>query len=158
MKKIVCFIIAVIVIFFCISVFAASTVTQSDKNFSDGKITEITLDVVAHTDGTVTSWAFTDALNAKVIGKLLCQIETDPGTTAPTTLYDITLTDISSNDVLGGAGMNRSATATEPAVPIIDTTTSLQGCRTITSPLTFNLSNNSVNGAIVSVKLLFVKP
>lgn len=37
----------------------------------------------------------------------------DGGGTAPTALYDITLVDSDSIDVLGGKGANRSATATE---------------------------------------------
>lgn len=37
----------------------------------------------------------------------------DSGGTAPTALYDVTLTDSDGVDVLGGLGANRSATATE---------------------------------------------
>ena len=45
---------------------------------------------------------------------------TAPGTTtAPTTLYDVTLEDQFGNDVLQGAGANRSATAIETAWPSI---------------------------------------
>ena len=45
-------------------------------------------------------------------GKLITLV-TDPGATAPTTLYDVTVTDADGHDVLVGAGADRSATVTE---------------------------------------------
>lgn len=39
------------------------------------------------------------------------------GGSAPTTLYDITITDANGYDVMQGAGANRSSSATETAVP-----------------------------------------
>ena len=45
-------------------------------------------------------------------------METDPGATAPTTLYDITLVNANGRDVMGGALADRSATVTEDTMPL----------------------------------------
>lgn len=42
---------------------------------------------------------------------------TDPGATAPTDDYDITITDVEGYDVLQGAGANRDTANTETATP-----------------------------------------
>lgn len=47
-------------------------------------------------------------------GRLLAII-TDPGSPAPTTLYDVKLNDASGFDRLGGAGVDRSTSVTERA-------------------------------------------
>ena len=46
-------------------------------------------------------------------------VMTDPGSTAPTALWDLTVTDAGqgTNDIMGSACLNRSATVTEWAVP-----------------------------------------
>jgi len=56
-----------------------------------------------------------------VLFGFLIKVVTKPSATAPTTLYDITLTDPddSAFDVLGAALANRSATATEQVYPVI---------------------------------------
>ena len=45
----------------------------------------------------------------------------DGGGTAPTTLYDVTLTDAALVDVLAGVGANLSATLTTVHVPVVGT-------------------------------------
>lgn len=42
---------------------------------------------------------------------------TDPGATAPTDNYDITITDVEGYDVMQGAGANRHTSNTQTAVP-----------------------------------------
>jgi hypothetical protein len=69
---------------------------------------------------------------------------TDPGSPAPTASYDITLEDAYGVDVAGGALADRSATASEQAMPLISATP-VQ--RTVQGVLTFKLANNSVNSA-----------
>ncbi len=66
------------------------------------------------------AWTWTSATAGTVTlattkyydGKLISLV-TNPGATAPTTLYDVTILDSDSEDVLIGAGADRSATVTE---------------------------------------------
>ena len=58
-------------------------------------------------DGTA-SGQTTHAYSGKILG-----LATDPGSPAPTALYDITVTDEDGMDVLMGGGADRSATVTE---------------------------------------------
>ncbi len=60
---------------------------------------------------------FTCITNSYVNGWIL-YIETDPGSTAPTTLYDIDLDNDNGRDVMGGALDDRSATVTEGTRPL----------------------------------------
>ncbi len=77
-------------------------------------------------------------------------VVTNPGTTAPTDLYDITLTDTESVDVMGGELSDRSTSATQQVVPKIDT---VFGARWVDGVLTMTLTNNSVNSATGTVKV-----
>jgi len=87
-------------------------------------------------DGTVPATAFA------VRGELLRAV-TNPGSPAPTTLYDITLTDEDGFDVLEGDGDDRSATVTEE-IPI----EMANGApRVVAGDLTFALTGNAVLSA-----------
>lgn len=77
---------------------------------------------------------------------------TDPGTTAPTASYDITIVDEHGCDIFGGELNDRSASASEQTTPLIGS--SYEG-RIITGALTFKLANNSVNSAIGTCSLYF---
>ncbi len=70
---------------------------------------------------------------------------TDPGATAPTANYDITIEDEFGVDIMGGALTDRSATLTEQAMPLIAVT---PVPRMVNGALTFKLANNSVNSAV----------
>ena len=69
-------------------------------------------------------WTWTSATGGTVVlattkgyyGEVLALV-TDPGSTAPTDDYDITITDEDSYDVMQGAGANRDTANTETAVP-----------------------------------------
>ena len=89
-------------------------------------------------DGTLPS---TVVPNGKVYGTLL-RLVTDPGTPAPTALYDISVTDEDGLDVLGAAGQNRSATVTEEAELKM---TTFQ--RVVANTLTFVLTGQAVLSA-----------
>lgn len=54
-----------------------------------------------------------DATTDEVYDGKIVQLVTVPSATAPTTLYDIAVTDSDSIDVLAGTGADRSATDTE---------------------------------------------
>ncbi len=88
-------------------------------------------------------------------GARLEAMETNPGTTAPTALYDVTLTDDGGYDLLGGAGANRSATVTERVIPVLGTGT--YGTASVNGDTTVNITNNSVNSAGIVIDLWFSK-
>lgn len=79
---------------------------------------------------------------------------TNPGATAPTANYDITLVDADGVDVFGGSLTNRSDTASEQAKPDM---TTLGGSRMVNGTLTFKLANNSVNSALGTCAIYFEK-
>lgn len=63
-----------------------------------------------------TGGAATLATTGSYFGEVLALV-TDPGATAPTDNYDITITDTDGYDVMQGAGANRDTTNMETAVP-----------------------------------------
>ena len=91
------------------------------------------------------------ALIAKISGKLLA-IETNPGSTAPTDNYDIALDDAEGHDVLEGAGANRDTANTEKAAVLLS---SLHPPVAKSDVLTFKITNNIVNSAIIVTKIYF---
>lgn len=122
----------------------ASTVTIT-KDRSHGVIA-IRAAIVADTDGSITATAL------PAFAGYLLALETNPGATAPTTLYDITLLDQHGHDVLEGVGANRSATATEKAA-IVYSGTSDHPPVSISDTLTLTFANQSANGALIDVVL-----
>lgn len=93
----------------------------------------------------------TTANFTKVKGYYAYPIITNPGSTSPTTLYDITLPDSDGMDLAGGLLANRSATVTERIVPKIDTTNSIYGGAPLLSPVTLTITNQAVNSATGTV-------
>lgn len=89
-------------------------------------------------------------------GWYLYAIQTKPGAgdVAPTADYNVTLEDSIGMDILGGAGADRSASATEWAMP-------LWGTETIPAPvvegLTLKVAGNSVVSAEGQIRLIFVR-
>ena len=123
----------------------ASSVTETLSKL--GPVCCLTLAVTAHTDGTVTAYPLTK----KFSGRLLA-LETDPGATAPTDNYDITITDANGLDVLQGVGANRHTSTTQMAA-IVFSGTSVHPPVSMGDTLTLNVANNSVNGATFTIKL-----
>ena len=112
-------------------------------------------DIVKHTftwtsaaDGTAT------VASTQVISGEILRVVIDPGAAAPTTLYDMTLTDSDSVDVLAAQGANLSATVTLnicPGTPLKDGTTTSVVPMIVDSILTLNITNagDSKNGTVV---------
>lgn len=125
----------------------ASSVTQTtDKR---GPIGCLIFDVVAHTDGSVTDVVVT----SRISGRLLA-LETNPGSTAPQSNYDIVLTNADGTDVLQGVGANRHTSSTEK-VAIVYTSTSIHPPVAMTDVLTLGVSGNNVSGATTKIKVYF---
>lgn len=105
---------------------------------ADSDVVRITIDWTSHTDGTVTQ-----AL-PKAYSGILERVVFNPGATAPTALYDVTLTDEQSVDVLAGQGADLSATVTsqvKPGIPFKDGTTTSVAPVVIDDLLTLNITN-----------------
>jgi len=116
-----------------------------------GGMCQLTLSWTAAANGSFTSYTISDAQMLKYLKGLAYQAETNPGSTAPTAAYDITITNAGGNDIMGGALADRSATATERAAPVLASGTEYPAA--INGPLTLNITNNSVNAATGTVVL-----
>ena len=126
----------------------AGTVTQSHESI--GPVGVVTLTVTADAaDGSVPN----TALSVKLSGLLLA-LETNPGATAPTLNYDITLEDAEGHDVLQGVGANRHNTNTEKVAAVYSGTT-IHPPVAMSDTLTFKLAGNSINSAQVVAKLYY---
>lgn len=124
------------------------TVTQTHNK--QGPVGVITLTATADSaDGSYPN----TALATKISGKLLA-LETNPGSPAPTDLYDITLEDGDGHDVLEGVGANRSTTNTEK-VSAVYSTTEIHPEVSYADTLTLKIANNSVNSAVTVIKLYY---
>ena len=156
MKRLTAFL-AVCIMLLPLLAWGAGSVTVTTENILGQEIRLIkfawTADVAA---ATVPATTLTTAQSEFVQGYYLCGAETDPGTTGPTALYDITITDSGGNDLMGGELANRSATETEYAIPKLNS--SVYGCRFVVTPLIFTLTGNSVNSATGTCTLFFAKP
>ena len=126
----------------------AGTVTQT--HVKRGPIGVITLTITADAaDGSVPNTALTQKISGRIIA-----LETNPGATAPTDNYDITLEDGDGHDVLEGVGANRDTATTEKA-NVIFSGTSVHPPVAFSDTLTFKLANNSVNSADIVAKLYY---
>lgn len=119
---------------------AGSSVTVTHQEPAPAVGVIVATCVADDTDG-----SFPDTVLPAIDGQIL-SIITDPGTPAPTTLYDVTAVDADGFDRLGGAGANRAAATTERAA----VTGAFVGRR---EALTLTLANNSVNSAQLVVTI-----
>lgn len=153
------------IIIFCslllpLTVFAAGSVTQSFE-YHDDKTAVLSFHVIGDaSDGTVPTATTRADVTEKLKGWCIYQVITNPGT-APTAAYDIVLNDVDGLDLMGGMLANRSATATERAVPLLATTangTEVLGCAKANGPISMVISNQSAVGATIDVKVFFKRP
>lgn len=74
-------------------------------------------------------------------------LQTNPGATAPTASYDITLLDVDGLDRLDGVGVNRDSASSERAV--------ITGSPVVapSEELTLTITGNSVNSAVIVITL-----
>ena len=102
----------------------ACTETHVRKQWKAGDRTyeEITVTWTADATPATCTFTLTEGTTGSFTG-YITSVETVPGGTAPTTLYDIVLRrgTISGVDVMGGALANRSATLAEQEMPTVGT-------------------------------------
>ena len=98
---------------------------------------------------------FTTSFDKKELyGWCIYSVETNPGTTAPTDDYDITMLSEGGIDVLGSQTLNRDEANTEIANIGLQT----NGYPVITGALTLTIDNNLVNSATGTIKVVFLLP
>jgi len=137
------------IVLYATMAFAAGTVTQTISPIGGGYVVTLTWTADASTGSVPNTATSTDATTA-IAGLFLARVETNPGATAPTDNYDITVLAASGVDLMGGALANRDTANTEIAFPA--TASPL-----VDGALTITLSGNSVNSAVGTVKLYFTR-
>ena len=157
MKRLYLLLLAVM-IFVPVLGLAAGTVTQKLDQYPSANMRVMTFTWVGDAaNGTVPSTATTAAITSDLLGWYVYAIETNPGSVAPTTLYDVVVNDAEGLDIAGGLLANRSATATEKITPRLDSTYSIFGGVLVDGALTLVISNQSVVSATGTVKLILSK-
>lgn len=81
----------------------AGTITITEETYGKNNLKLILYDWLSDASGDASATASTEAYNG-VIEKVVC--EPDGGGTAPSDLYDVTVTDANSLDVLTGQGVD----------------------------------------------------
>ena len=118
-------------------------------HYALGNIRRINVAIVASSvDGTITATAL-----PAFQGRLL-SLHTNPGATAPTDQYDITLVDGDGLDRLQGVGANRHTTNSEQ-VAVVYSGTSVSPPVSSDETLTLTFANTSVNSAIIVLNLYY---
>lgn len=126
----------------------AGTVTLT--HYALGNVRRINFSCVADgADGSLPATAL-----PKFQGTLLA-LHTNPGATAPTANYDITLIDGDGLDRLQSVGLNRHTTSSEQ-VPVVYTSTSVNPPVSVDETLTLTFANNAVNSAIIVGNLYYL--
>ena len=113
-----------------------------------GHVKKVVLDVLFDSgDGSFTSVAL-----AQKIDGFLLKLVTDPGATAPTDNYDITITDAEGFDLLQGLAANRHTT-TSQNIEIVMLATGNHPAVSATDTLTLNISGNATISATTQIIL-----
>ena len=100
-------------------------------------------------DGSFTATALTTRLDG-----FLHKIVTDPGSTAPTDNYDVTLLDDEGVDVLQTTGENRDTANTETA-HIVYSGTTVHPCVSQADTLTLTITGNSQTSATTVITIYY---
>lgn len=136
----------VIALALTIPAFAAGSVTPSYGGRGDWKW--VKLECTAGAGGAFSDYTIPVEINGAVL-----QVITDPGGTAPTANYDITLLDANGVDLMGGSLANRSETATEIAQPLVNGN---YGAVFTSGAHTLTVSNNAVASATFTVIIYYL--
>jgi len=93
------------------------------------------------------------ATNLPAFAGRLMSLRTNPGATAPTDNYDVTLVDADSLDRLQGVGANRDEANSEEALIVYSGTSIHPAC--CDEKLTLTVAGNSVNSAVTVITLTY---
>lgn len=109
--------------------------------------------IIIAATGDASNGTFPDTALPAFGGYLLALI-TNPGATAPTNNYDITLIDADGLDRLQDVGGNRSSTNSQEAA-IVRSGTAIHPPVIDGETLTLNIDNNSVASAGIAIKIVY---
>jgi hypothetical protein len=133
---------------------AGSCVFTSRQSFygDSGSVDKVIVRLTCTGDGSITAYSF-DSKTFDVGGFYLYSVTTDPGTSAPTADYDITLV-VSGEDIAGGLLADRSASATQTKIicpenigyHIMDN-----------NDMAITFANNTANPSTIVIDLEFAK-
>lgn len=147
MKKI--FLVLIAVLFMAATSYAAGSCVQSNTaqpGIKDRKIIELT----CTGDGSIAAYTL-DPVDFGVVGYYLYSVTTDPGTSAPTADYDITLL-VNGEDIAGSLLLDRSATLTQTVVIAPATL----GYYLAKDPIVITFANETANPSTIVLTLRFV--
>jgi len=149
MKKLFLFVLLIICLAIANLALAAGTVTTTISRATNDTVKIVFAWTADASDGSVPATATTQTIDGYVV-----LVITNPGGTAPTDNYDITLTDADSVDIMGGTLADRDTSNSEHAVPKIG---AVYGGRWVSGTITLNITNNSVNSATGTVTIYVQK-
>lgn len=129
---------------------SACTTTYTPVYSSEGTtgLSTLTFEWTSDDSTGAVSAATSSVITDQIAGKYITMVLTVPGSSAPTALYDITITSSYGGDVMGGVLADRSATAIEQAFPYIGAS---YGPSPVSTALTLNVTNagNSKTGKVI---------
>lgn len=125
---------------------AGSTTTT---HYTLGHVRKVVVDWVADAAAATVP----DTILPRIEGRL-AELTTDPGATAPTDNYDITLIDADGVDRLQGVGANRDTATTETA-PVVYSGSTIHPPVSLADVLTLKIAGNAVNSATGRVTMIY---
>ncbi len=145
------------VVLFALLLFASTSFAAGSCAWTNGAVAgygddKREIELTCTGDGTITAFSIVPK-DYKVRGFYLYSVTTDPGTSAPTEGYDITLV-VDGEDIAGGLLADRSATLTETVV-IAPTTKGYPIMGDSAMAVTF--ANETANPSTIVIKFKFVK-
>ena len=152
MKRFLAVITAVVIMAWSLSCFGAGSCVQTgstERIQVTGGLERRYVTLTCTGDGTITAYSFDPAVFG-VRGWYLYNVTTDPGASAPTAAYDITLV-AAGEDVAGGKLADRSATATETVLIAPST----QGYHMTDAAFAITFANQTANPSTIVLKLRF---
>lgn len=150
--------VTIVCIFATLSFAVDSTQTVSKQNYGSS-MRGVKISWTASDAGAYTAYALPAEILDYIRGWWLCQLITNPGSTAPADNYGITLVNADSADILGGGGTSRDTSNSEVTYPIVDANTTQRACVPVTSSsLTFTLTSVTNASCTGTVEFIFVKP
>jgi len=130
--------------------YAAESITQTWADCTT-KVECLTFAWQADPNGALIATASNRSIDGYVI-----QVVTNPGDTAPTDNYGITLKNSDGADVMGGVLANRDTADSEIAIPKPDGTNFVEVW--VSGTLTLAITGNSVAGATGAIKIYIRRP
>lgn len=125
---------------------AGSTTTT---HYTLGHVRKVVVDWVADAAAATVP----DTILPRIEGRL-AELTTDPGATAPTDNYGITLIDADGVDRLQGVGANRDTANTETA-PVVYSGSTIHPPVSLADVLTLKIAGNAVNSATGRVTMIY---